>query len=105
MGLVRQAVELGADIIKADPTDDLSEYHRVVDGRARAAARCAAAAASATRRSSSARKTVLEQGAAGIVYGRNVIQHDNPAAMTAALMAVVHDGATPERPGARRRLA
>ena len=25
MGLVRQAVELGADIIKADPTDDLSE--------------------------------------------------------------------------------
>ena len=29
MGLVRQAVELGADIIKADPTDDLSEYHRV----------------------------------------------------------------------------
>ena len=30
MGLVRQAVELGADVIKADPTDDLSEYHRVV---------------------------------------------------------------------------
>ena len=30
MGLVRQAVELGADVIKADPTDDISEYHRVV---------------------------------------------------------------------------
>ena len=28
--LVRQAAELGADIIKADPTDDLSEYHRVI---------------------------------------------------------------------------
>ncbi|MCX6858745.1 MAG: hypothetical protein NTX70_00750, partial [Verrucomicrobia bacterium] len=28
--LVRQAVELGADIIKADPTDDVSVYHRVV---------------------------------------------------------------------------
>jgi class I fructose-bisphosphate aldolase len=28
--LVRQAVELGADIIKADPTDDLSVYHQVV---------------------------------------------------------------------------
>jgi hypothetical protein len=26
--LVRQAVELGADVIKADPTDDLSEYHK-----------------------------------------------------------------------------
>src|SRR5690606_24885344 len=29
--LVRQAVELGADIIKADPTDDVSIYHKVVE--------------------------------------------------------------------------
>src|SRR5438309_2011007 len=29
--LVRQAVELGADIIKADPTDDVSVYHKVVE--------------------------------------------------------------------------
>src|SRR6185295_1491953 len=28
--LVRQAVELGADIIKADPTDDVSQYHKVI---------------------------------------------------------------------------
>ena len=33
-------------------------------------------------------------GAAGIVYGRNIIQHARPAAITRALMAVVHDGAT-----------
>jgi class I fructose-bisphosphate aldolase len=39
---------------------------------------------------------VLGQGAAGIVYGRNVIQHRDPAAMVRALMAVVHEGATPE---------
>ena len=31
---------------------------------------------------------------AGIVYGRNIIQHTNPAGMTRALMAIVHDGAT-----------
>ena len=31
MYLVRQAVELGADIIKADPTDDVSIYHKVVE--------------------------------------------------------------------------
>jgi DhnA family fructose-bisphosphate aldolase class Ia len=31
------------------------------------------------------------QGAAGIVYGRNVIQHSHPAAMTKALMAIVHE--------------
>lgn len=29
--LVRQAVELGADIIKADPTDDVSIYHKIIE--------------------------------------------------------------------------
>jgi fructose-bisphosphate aldolase, class I len=29
--LVRQAVELGADVVKADPTDDLDDYERVVE--------------------------------------------------------------------------
>ena len=29
--LVRQAVELGADVIKADPTDDLDDYERVIE--------------------------------------------------------------------------
>ena len=37
---------------------------------------------------------VIRQGAAGIVYGRNIIQHPNPGAMSRALMAVVHDGVT-----------
>jgi DhnA family fructose-bisphosphate aldolase class Ia len=36
---------------------------------------------------------LLHQGAAGIVYGRNVIQHPNPQGITRALMAMVHDGA------------
>ena len=29
--LVRQAVELGADVIKADPTDDVTLYHKVIE--------------------------------------------------------------------------
>ena len=37
---------------------------------------------------------LIQQGAAGIVYGRNIIQHPDPAGMTRALMAIVHDGAT-----------
>jgi DhnA family fructose-bisphosphate aldolase class Ia len=40
---------------------------------------------------------LMEQGAKGIVYGRNVIQHPNPAGMTRALMGVVHQGWTPMR--------
>ena len=35
---------------------------------------------------------MLAQGARGIVYGRNVIQHENPSGITRALMAVLHDG-------------
>jgi DhnA family fructose-bisphosphate aldolase class Ia len=37
---------------------------------------------------------LMQQGAAGIVYGRNVVQHQNPVGMTRALMAMVHDAAS-----------
>jgi DhnA family fructose-bisphosphate aldolase class Ia len=46
---------------------------------------------------------IMQQGAAGIVYGRNVVQHDNPGAMTRALMAIVHDGVAAEEAGKRLR--
>ena len=39
-------------------------------------------------------EAIIAQGAAGIVYGRNVIQHPNPKGITRALMAMVHDGAS-----------
>jgi DhnA family fructose-bisphosphate aldolase class Ia len=93
--LVRQAVELGADIIKADPTDDVSVYHRVVEtaGAAPVLVRGGGRAPEADILSRTA--ALIRQGARGIVYGRNIIQHPNPAAMTRALMAVVHDGASP----------
>jgi len=40
---------------------------------------------------------ILEQGAAGIVYGRNVIAHRNPARLTRVLMAMLHENATVEQ--------
>jgi len=33
---------------------------------------------------------LMRLGAAGIVYGRNVIQHEDPAGMTRRLMDIVH---------------
>jgi class I fructose-bisphosphate aldolase len=92
--LVRQAVELGADIIKADPTDDVSLYHRVVEisGRIPVLVRGGGKAPDAEILSRT--EALMQQGAAGIVYGRNIIQHANPAGMTRALMAVVHEGAS-----------
>lgn len=92
--LVRQAVELGADIIKADPTDDPAEYHRVVEiaGRIPVLVRGGGRAPDAEILART--EILIQQGVAGIVYGRNVIQHENPAGMTKALMAVVHNGAS-----------
>ena len=90
--LVRQAVELGADIIKADPTDDVSAYRRVIEtaGGVPVLVRGGGRAPEAEILSRTA--ALMRQGASGIVYGRNIIQHPNPAAITRALMAVVHEG-------------
>jgi DhnA family fructose-bisphosphate aldolase class Ia len=37
---------------------------------------------------------LIKQGVQGIVYGRNIIQHPNPAGITRALMAMGHDNVT-----------
>jgi DhnA family fructose-bisphosphate aldolase class Ia len=94
--LVRQAVELGADIIKADPTDNTSIYNEVIEtaGGIPVLVRGGGKAPEAELLARTC--ALMEQGAAGIVYGRNIIQHPNPAGITRALMAVVHDGATVE---------
>jgi class I fructose-bisphosphate aldolase len=92
--LVRQAAELGADVIKADPTDPPDEYHRVVE----AAGGCPVLPRGGGRADVHAvlerTRLLLDQGARGIVYGRNIIQHPRPHAMVRALMAIVHEGAT-----------
>jgi len=92
--LVRQAVELGADIIKADPTDDVSVYHKVVEIAGRIPVLVRGGGKAPDKEILERTEELIKQGAAGIVYGRNVIQHENPAGMTKALMSVVHDGAT-----------
>ncbi len=92
--LVRQAVELGADIIKADPTDDVSLYGKVVEVAGRIPVLVRGGGKAADREILERTEALIAQGAAGIVYGRNIIQHANPAGMTRALMALVHDGAT-----------
>src|SRR5260221_10583229 len=94
--LVRQAVELGADIIKADPTDDVSQYHEVIaiagDKPVLVRGGGKAPEAEILRRT----YDLMQQGAKGIVYGRNVIQHPDPAGITRAFMSIVHEGATPQ---------
>jgi fructose-bisphosphate aldolase, class I len=93
--LVRQAVELGADIVKADPTDDPHQYHEVVQTATGIPVLVRGGGRVDDDELLRRTQAVLDQGAAGIVYGRNIIQHDHPGGMTRALMAMLHDGADP----------
>jgi class I fructose-bisphosphate aldolase len=90
--LVRLAAEMGADIIKADPTDDPEDFHKVVE-----AARVPVLVRGGGREELKAvlakSAVLMRQGAKGMVYGRNVYQHANPKAVVAALMAIIHQGA------------
>jgi class I fructose-bisphosphate aldolase len=91
--LVRLAAEMGADIIKADPTASPEDFHRVIE-----AARVPVLVRGGGREDlrSVLRKSaaLLAQGARGLVYGRNVYQHENPKRVVAALMAMIHRGVT-----------
>jgi DhnA family fructose-bisphosphate aldolase class Ia len=92
MTLVRQARELGADIIKADPTDDPLDYNRVIQVAGDVPVLVRGGGRANDHDLLTRTVALIEQGARGIVYGRNIIQHPDPAGITAALMGILHDG-------------
>jgi DhnA family fructose-bisphosphate aldolase class Ia len=92
--LVRQSVELGADIVKADPTDDVEDYHRVIEIAGGIPVLVRGGGKASELEILVRTRELIVQGASGIVYGRNIIQHPSPAKITKALMAIVHEGAS-----------
>jgi DhnA family fructose-bisphosphate aldolase class Ia len=95
--LVRQAVELGADVIKADPCDNPEEYSEVIEVAGRIPVLVRGGGKVSDEELFNRTETIMKTGAKGIVYGRNVIQHPNPSAMTKALMAMVHKNVNTEQ--------
>ena len=89
--LVRVASELGADIIKADPTENPEDFHRVVEA-ARVPVLVRGGGKADLERVLEKSAALMAQGAKGMVYGRNVYQHKNPGAVVAALMSLIHQG-------------
>jgi DhnA family fructose-bisphosphate aldolase class Ia len=90
--LVRQAVELGADILKPDPTEDVSIYHRVVEVAGGVPVLVRGGSKAPDKEILARTQALIKQGVSGIVYGRNIVQHEKPAAITRALMKIVHGG-------------
>ncbi len=94
IALARQAVELGADIVKADVAEKLDEYHLVVEAAAPRPLLPRGGARVSDLEILTRTHTLISEGASGIVYGRNIYQHPHPARMIRACQAVVHEGAT-----------
>ncbi|MFS8048192.1 class I fructose-bisphosphate aldolase [Rhizobium sp. BR 314] len=88
--LTRLAREMGADVVKADPTTNAEDFHRVVE-----AARCPVLVRGGgkedLRNVFEKSAALMRQGAMGMVYGRNIYQHANPSAVVRGLMAIIHD--------------
>lgn len=91
--LVRLASEMGADIIKADPTSNAEDFHRVVE-TARVPVLVRGGGKEDLKAVLQKSAALMAQGAQGMVYGRNIYQHDNPKAVVNALMAMIHQGAS-----------
>lgn len=93
--LVRLASEMGADIIKADPTDNPDDFHRVIEA-ARVPVLVRGGGKEDLKVVLAKSAALMRQGAQGMVYGRNIYQHANPKAVVSALMAIIHQGADGE---------
>jgi DhnA family fructose-bisphosphate aldolase class Ia len=90
----RIGAELGADVVKTVYTGDPESFRRVVRS-------CPVPVVVAGGPRMTTDIEVLElgensmkAGAAGLSFGRNVFQHNRPQAMSKALAAIVHNGAT-----------
>jgi len=96
VNLVRMSQELGADIIKVDPTDEAEDFHRVVEAAGHVPVLVRGGGKGDLKPVLAKSAALMQQGASGMVYGRNVYQHDNPSGVVAALMAIIHEGADGE---------
>lgn len=94
VALARQSVELGADIVKADIAENIHEYHLVVEAAAPRPLLPRGGARVPDQEILTRTYTLIQQGASGIVYGRNIYQHAHPERMVRACQAVVHAGAS-----------
>jgi DhnA family fructose-bisphosphate aldolase class Ia len=86
----RLGAELGADFIKAPYCDN----YEVVTSSTYVPVVILGGSKGSERDMLVNIRDSLDAGGTGVAIGRNVFQCDNPTAMTAAIVALVHDDAT-----------
>lgn len=95
---VRLAAELGADVVKtAFPTNGtVEDFKAIIDAALVPVVVLGGAAMGDDTAFLSMVKDSMDAGASGIAVGRNVWQHEKPAAVAAALKSIVHEDASLE---------
>ncbi len=91
---VRIATELGADALKVDYTGDPKSFSEIVEATTVPVLVRGGPKMETDEAVLNMVKEAMEVGARGLVFGRNIWQHPNPAAILAALRTIVHEGAS-----------
>jgi DhnA family fructose-bisphosphate aldolase class Ia len=94
IGVTKAAVSAGADILKVDPTRRPEDFTGVIEAAEGRPVLVRGGERVDDRVLLERTARLMDAGAAGVVYGRNVFQHPRPEAILRALAAIVHDGAT-----------
>jgi class I fructose-bisphosphate aldolase len=92
----RAAAEVGADLIKTYYTGSRETFAEVVKACPVPVLMSGGAKAKTPLEFLKVVQAIMEAGAAGVVVGRNVFQHDRPGAVIKAIMKMVHEGADAE---------
>jgi DhnA family fructose-bisphosphate aldolase class Ia len=94
IALHRQAVELGADVLKADPSDSPDKYDQVVEAVGDVPLLPRGGGRVGDREILERTRQLIQAGARGVVYGRNIFMAPDVKQMVRAISAVVHENAS-----------
>ncbi|MGQ9493284.1 MAG: class I fructose-bisphosphate aldolase [Anaerolineae bacterium] len=93
----RIAAEYGADFIKTHYPGSADAFRRIASVCPVPVLTAGGARTKSVRDTLQAAEDMLRGGGAGVFCGRNVWQHPDPAAVTRALVCLIHEGATVEQ--------
>ena len=86
----RMAVELGADAIKTEYTGDPQSMRKIIDTCGAPVLLLGGTKSDNPESLWQGTRDAIEAGAKGVIYGRNVWQHDDPIAVSQRLRAIIH---------------
>ena len=92
----RVGSELGVDIVKTNYTGDPASFEEVVEGALVPVVIAGGPKVDTNRELLEMAKESVEVGGAGVAFGRNIFQSENPQTITKAISEIVHNNAEVE---------